>query len=91
MLSNISFSQVGVKENDTLINYVDINKIKKDDLIQASCKMSLKANTFLTIIEQQTLVDELVCYDDYDHCPHGRPIFISFTKYEIEKMFKRVV
>src|SRR5574344_1919675 len=29
LLSNISFSQVGLKENDTLINYVDINKKKQ--------------------------------------------------------------
>lgn len=70
---------------------VDINKIKKDDLILASCKMSLKANTYLNYDEQQALLDELLLYDDYDHCPHGRPIIISFSLFEIEKMFKRIV
>ncbi len=73
------------------LDRIDINKIKKDDLIQASCKMSLKANTYLSLDEQQALIDELVLYPDYDHCPHGRPIIISFTLYEIEKMFKRII
>lgn len=70
---------------------IDINKIKKDDLILASCKMSLKANTYLSINEQQALLDELLLYDDYDHCPHGRPIIITFTLNDIEKLFKRIV
>ena len=24
-------------------------------------------------------------------CPHGRPTLIKFTKYELEKLFKRVI
>lgn len=73
------------------LDRIDINKVKKDDLILASCKMSLKANTYLSLSEQQTLLNELVLYNDYDHCPHGRPIIISFTLKDIEKLFKRIV
>ena len=30
------------------------------------------------------------CKNPYT-CPHGRPTIVKFTKYEIEKWFKRVV
>ena len=70
---------------------VKISDIKKENLIMASCKMSLKASKVLTLEEQQSLVDELLATNNYDHCPHGRPTILTFSKYDIEKMFKRIV
>ncbi|WP_423364154.1 DNA mismatch repair endonuclease MutL [Mycoplasma sp. P36-A1] len=73
------------------LNKVSIKDISKEGLILASCKMSLKANTRLDIKEQQQLLDKLVTTPNYDRCPHGRPIIITMSKYEVEKMFKRII
>ena len=58
-----------------------------------SCKKAIKANDRLTLPEMSTMV-ELVSElykKGIKTCPHGRPIVTSFTKTEIEKMFKRIV
>lgn len=56
-----------------------------------SCKKSIKGNTFITDLEVTELMKNLDnCQMPYT-CPHGRPTIIKFTKYEIEKMFKRVM
>lgn len=62
-----------------------------DDLYHSiACKASIKANSLTTKEELEKLV-ELIIYDDIRYCPHGRPVIIKMTKYEIEKMFKRIV
>lgn len=82
---------------ENIIEYLVGNKkikkdtFKKEDLISISCKKSLKANHYLTLDEMKHLVNELVRTSNYMHCPHGRPIIITFSKYEVEKMFKRIV
>ncbi|MDL2212151.1 DNA mismatch repair endonuclease MutL [Erysipelotrichaceae bacterium OttesenSCG-928-M19] len=70
---------------------VKITDIKKENLIMASCKMSLKANHPLSVLEQQALLDKLIATNNYDHCPHGRPIIVTLSRLEIDKMFKRVI
>ena len=58
-----------------------------------SCKYAIKANHKLTMIEMEDLIKRLEELEQtgVSTCPHGRPIKISFTKAEIEKMFKRRV
>ena len=54
-----------------------------------ACKASIKANTNLSINEMEELINDLrKCHNPFN-CPHGRPTIITFTKYELEKMFKR--
>ena len=56
-----------------------------------SCKASIKANMNILEIEVRSLLSMLdKCKNPYT-CPHGRPTIISFSKYEIEKLFKRVM
>jgi len=56
-----------------------------------ACKMSIKANDNLSGEEMEELINDLrKCNNPYT-CPHGRPTIINFTKYELEKMFKRVM
>ncbi len=58
--------------------------------ITLACKMSIKANEHISIEEMKTLIERLRETSNPFTCPHGRPTIISFTKYELEKMFKRV-
>ncbi|MBS4189317.1 DNA mismatch repair endonuclease MutL [Bacillus sp. FJAT-49705] len=74
-----------------LMKRVDIKKLREEAAIMMSCKASIKANRHLRNDEIQSLIDELRQTSDPFTCPHGRPIIIQFTTYEMEKMFKRVM
>ena len=41
--------------------------------------------------EIEHLIDELLTLDTHYFCPHGRPVIVAMSKYEIEKKFKRIV
>lgn len=60
-------------------------------LASMACKAAVKGNQKLTAKEMEALIDELLTLDNPYHCPHGRPVIISMSKYEIEKKFKRIV
>lgn len=70
---------------------VDIKKLREEAAIMMSCKASIKANHYLQINEMGALLDELRRSSDPFTCPHGRPIIIHYSTYEMEKMFKRVM
>ncbi|MBR5001386.1 MAG: hypothetical protein IKY08_05420, partial [Firmicutes bacterium] len=61
-----------------------------DQIIMRSCKQAIKANDALEPEEIKSLLAQLSTMENPFSCPHGRPTFIKFSKYEIEKMFKRV-
>ncbi|MCM3571294.1 DNA mismatch repair endonuclease MutL [Neobacillus mesonae] len=70
---------------------VDIKKLREEAAIMMSCKGSIKANRHLRNDEIQALLDDLRKASDPFTCPHGRPIIIHYSIYEMEKMFKRVM
>lgn len=54
-----------------------------------ACKMSIKANTSITLDEAKNLLNDLRnCKNPYN-CPHGRPTTIYYSDYDLEKLFKR--
>lgn len=66
------------------------NKKTLEKIITRSCKSAVKGGDRLDINEIDALMKDLrSCINPFS-CPHGRPTFIRMTKYEIEKMFKRV-
>ncbi|WP_096189048.1 DNA mismatch repair endonuclease MutL [Evansella halocellulosilytica] len=70
---------------------VDIGKIRDDAAILMSCKAAIKANRYLTQDEMFQLLETLrTCEEPYT-CPHGRPIILHYSTYEMERMFKRVM
>ena len=66
------------------------NSVVIDKLIMMSCKAAVKANDKLSDGEVKALINDLSSCINPFSCPHGRPTFIRLTRYEIEKMFKRV-
>lgn len=69
---------------------VDLHKLRETAAILCSCKASIKANQAQTREAGEKLLERLAaCRQPYT-CPHGRPIVVSFSTYELEKMFKRV-
>jgi DNA mismatch repair protein MutL len=70
---------------------VDIKKLREEAAIMMSCKGSIKANRHLRNDEIQTLLNDLRKASDPFTCPHGRPIIIHYSTYDMEKMFKRVM
>ncbi|WP_438298641.1 DNA mismatch repair endonuclease MutL [Sporosarcina sp. FA15] len=70
---------------------IDIGKLREEAAIMMSCKRSIKANHHLTLADMERLLNDLSAVDNPFTCPHGRPVLIHFTTYELEKMFKRVM
>lgn len=54
-----------------------------------ACKSAIKANKKLSIDEMKSLFAKLMTLKEPFFCPHGRPVIHKFTKYELEKLFKR--
>ncbi len=69
---------------------VDLRVLREQASIMCSCKASIKANQALTRESGEKLLQRLAACKQPYTCPHGRPIVVSFTTYELEKMFKRV-
>ncbi|MCG7342945.1 DNA mismatch repair endonuclease MutL [Sporosarcina sp. ACRSL] len=69
----------------------DIGKLREETAIMMSCKRSIKANHHLSIADMERLLSDLSHAENPYTCPHGRPVLIHFSTYEIEKMFKRVM
>ncbi len=60
-------------------------------LISMACHHAVRANRIMTLQEMQTLIKDLWACENPVHCPHGRPTVVTFDKYRMEKLFKRVV
>ncbi len=63
-----------------------------DDLLHSrACKSAVKAHDVNTIEELRAIAEEVWRNDRIRFCPHGRPVMVKLTKYEIEKYFSRIV
>ena len=70
---------------------INIAKLREEAAIMMSCKASIKANQHLRQDEMVSLLEQLRQANDPFTCPHGRPIVIHYSTYELEKMFKRIM
>ena len=89
------------QENPQLLKYVDawvyhrmlrsgrsLAERRESLLHTMACKAAIKGGWKSGPEELRALVDK-VQSGEVRYCPHGRPVAVRLTKYEIEKMFKR--
>jgi DNA mismatch repair protein MutL len=78
---------------DIIITEEDFSELKFSDRISMTmaCKMSIKGNDAITLEDMTYLLNKLIQTDNPYTCPHGRPTIIKYTKYDLEKMFKRAL
>lgn len=70
---------------------IRVEKNLQDKIAMASCKAAIKGNHKLSTLEAKALIKELLHLENPYRCPHGRPTIVQISKYEIEKMFKRII
>ncbi len=66
-------------------------KFVEKTAITLSCKMAIKANDVISLDEAEVLLNTLRKTENPFTCPHGRPTIITYTKYDLEKLFKRAM
>lgn len=92
----------GLSERDLILEFIDEMSEEfsggfpnPDSILERvaslSCKAAVKANHAFSVKEAEALIGELLTLNNPYHCPHGRPVIISMSKYELEKKFKRIV
>ena len=67
----------------------NLDKFNDNVAATMACKMSIKANTAITIDEMENLINDLRKCKNPFNCPHGRPTVICYSKIDLEKLFKR--
>ncbi len=86
------------REEETIRKIIDIIIEKQDfsfdDFIwrvaaTTACRMSVMANTYISLEDQEWILENIRYCENPFTCPHGRPTIITYTRYELEKLFKR--
>lgn len=69
----------------------DITPDKMDWIFHsASCRAAVKAGDKTSAYEMELFVKKLLSNPNIRYCPHGRPVMIKMSKYDIEKQFGRI-
>lgn len=74
------------KEDRTL----DVDRIRDRIAVTTACRSAIKVNMPLTMEKMQWLLDQLALTRIPTNCPHGRPIILRFSMYEIQRNFGRI-
>jgi DNA mismatch repair protein MutL len=99
-VSGIPADMYGLCGQDLFLDFIDdmVQDVPKgtpdvilEKIASMSCKAAVKGNHQLSAMEAKALIEQLLSLENPFHCPHGRPIIVSMTKYELEKKFKRIL
>lgn len=93
VLSNIKFDEffdgfLSDYDNKNDFTYADL---LKDKLAMRACRSAIKAGDSLSDTQIKSIIQQIIQTNMTLQCPHGRPICVTFTKKDLEKMFKRIV
>lgn len=65
--------------------------ILDDMLHEMACKSAIRANDQNSREELQALCERVCGDESIRHCPHGRPVMFTMSKYNLERQFRRRV
>ncbi|MCH5316798.1 MAG: DNA mismatch repair endonuclease MutL [Eubacterium sp.] len=69
----------------------DIEPDKMDWIFHSTaCRSAVKGGDYTSPQERELFVKKLLSMSDIRYCPHGRPVMIKISKYELEKQFGRI-
>lgn len=72
-------------------NRTDVEAEKIDRILHTSaCKAAIKAGYKNSTAEMKVLAEQVLYKNEIRYCPHGRPVLIEISKYELEKQFGRI-
>ena len=72
-------------------NRTDVEAEKIDRILHTSaCKAAIKAGYKNSTAEMKVLAEQVLYTNEIRYCPHGRPVLIEISKYELEKQFGRI-
>ncbi len=66
-------------------------KFVEKTAITLACRLSIKANDYISKEDMKYLLDQLRKCDNPFTCPHGRPTIITYSNYDLERLFKRAM
>ncbi len=69
----------------------EIDAIMEGCLMVMACHNAIRAHQRLSDAQIQAMLTQLDACENPSHCPHGRPIWIQWTRQELEKQFRRIV
>ena len=69
---------------------LDVDRIRDRIAVSMACRGAIKVHMPLAMEKMQWLLDELCKTKIPTNCPHGRPIILRFSLYEIERNFGRI-
>lgn len=72
-------------------NHGEMSVVADKALYGVACKTAVKANKKLDELEIMALLDRMAALKNPYTCPHGRPAVFRLRRYELEKLFKRIV
>ena len=65
-------------------------QLLNDLLSLMACHAAVRAGDRLTAEQIQALLERLELAQNSHHCPHGRPTSLLFSRYDLDRRFKRV-
>ncbi len=75
-----------LKENRRL----SMPKVTEEILHRIACRSAIKANDQNNGKELQEIVRRVLSDPEVRYCPHGRPVLLTFSRKELEKLFGRL-
>ena len=70
--------------------HTDAQAVRDEVLKTVACKAAIKAG-WQTEPEELLHLADAVCAGEVKYCPHGRPVAVTLTRRELDKLFKRIV